>query len=131
MHPWIAHTKADPNILSPFVFENLRKNINRLSNRRIFTSFTKKSKSGDGDELYQEFEGSSDEYNEENNEEYQEKMDQIIENRDRRAISFGEDLIDSNFFHFRAKKGTINMKNSRICEENVENIEKIKEEEKK
>ena len=107
MHPWIAHTNSNTNILPRVVFENLRKSITRLSKNRMeqFEMLPLiRSKSGENEEMVKELV----DYNE-NGDDGQEE-DEIIEEGGRRAISYGEDLNNANFFQFMANK----QKNSKL-----------------
>lgn len=120
MHPWIANTKANTNILPQIVFENLRKTMKNLSKRKIDT--VHRSKSGDNEEIYESVSEFMDDLND-----YQiEKNDEIMEEdeRGRRAISYAEDLNDMHFFHFK-KMGKKYLSNLAL------KVKDFKEEEKK
>ena len=96
MHPWIAHTKANTNILPHIVFENLRKSMNRLSKKKMEQmDIPALMRSKSGEDREEEEDGAEEENNEE---------DEIIEEIGRRAISYGEDLNNANFFQFMTKK---------------------------
>lgn len=120
MHPWIANTNANPNILPHIVFENLRKNLTRFSKSKMDSNISlMRSKSGDGDEIHEND-------NLYDHVEDEEERDEVVEDIGRRAISYADELNRAYFFHFRKNQ---NNKNIKTVKSESQMIEKINEEE--
>jgi len=118
MHPWIAHTKANTNILPHVVFENLRKSMNRLSKKKVDHGLPGmiRSKSGKCTEVkcFDE--------DEEEEGENEEEEDEIIEVVGRRAISYADELNNANCFQFMTNKQSKKIKNVKSNEVFFTNI---------
>lgn len=94
MHPWIANTHTDANILPQTVFENLRKNLLRLSKQknRFELSLTR-AKSGQTDLVNSCLDDDEKSFDDDDEEEVKnDEIDEINEDVGRRAISYAEEL---------------------------------------
>lgn len=90
MHPWIANTNTNANILPQTVFENIRKSLLRLSKQKNRFELTlTRAKSGQTDFVSSCLDDDEKSFDDD---EEEVKNDEIDEDVGRRAISYAEEL---------------------------------------